>query len=296
MRATGGKRSIVGMSLLLAVALIGCQSKPTKVYETKENRQKQTHQALSANTILIDARPAFLNALAHPSGSFNLQWNEFTQREPPYEGYLAKDLFFHARRLARLGIGPDSDVLVLGRGRSGQGEEGRLAWTLRRMGVKNVRFANLETIHWPSTQNEAPQRAEVPIWKPEEDTSLEISRTAALELLKKSQQEVWVLDVRPASDYLKDSDVFAPLGMHVRVMNVPWTEFLNAKGEVPAGLREMLNGMGLNLNESILVLDEQGVKSAGVTLQLRDLGFSKATNWTGGYRELLWTLKSKMNR
>ena len=274
--------------LLMLVTLLGCQTRPTKVFEKKENRQKETQAVINEKTVILDARAPFLWSLAHPSGSLNLQWEDFTQREPPFEGRLENDLFFHARRLARLGIGPNSDILVLGRGPTGEGEEGRLAWTLRRMGLAHVRFAGLESVSWPSTKEEAPARPEVPVWKPTPDDTLEISREQALQVLQKSPTNLWLIDVRPATEYLKESDPFAKMGVHSQLINIPWTEFLSAKGELHASVKLKLQAVGLQPDDRIFVLDERGVRSAGSTLLLRDLGYSQATNWAGGYRELHW--------
>lgn len=285
------RRSSVGwffMAVVATAGLIACQAPPTKVYETKENRRKDTQETVSAKTVLIDARPQFLWSLAHPSGALNLRWEDFSQREPPFEGRLEKDLFFHARRLARLGIGPDSDILVLGRGAKGEGEEGRLAWTLRRMGLHHVRFAALDSLSWPRTTDEAPPRAEEPIWKPEPDESLEISRESAMERIRTGSPAPWVLDVRSSPEYLKDADPFARMNIHPRLINVPWTDFLNERGAPRPEVKTELQSVGITPQDVILVLDERGVRSAGTTLLLRELGYEKSANWAGGYRELRW--------
>jgi thiosulfate/3-mercaptopyruvate sulfurtransferase len=277
--------------LFLAAFLVACQTGPTRVYETKTSREKTSQALIDEKTVLIDARPPFQFSTAHPNGAINLQWQDFTQQEPPFEGYLEKDLFFHARRLARLGIGPETDVLILGRGPSGEGEEGRLAWTLRRMGLKRVRFLSLEALDWPWTKEEAPPRAEVPIWKPQVDESLEISRKDAVALIKKPKGEVWVLDVRPEADYLRDADVFTHLKLRPRLINVPWTDFLDVKGALNSKVKDRLVSVGIHPQDRLLVIDERGVRSAGTTLLLRDLGYSQATHWTGGYRELRWGMR-----
>ena len=228
-----------------------------------------------------------MSMMAKPSGALALQWEDFNQKKAPFEGELEKDLFFHARRLARMGIGPDSDVLVLGRGKSGEGEEGRVAWVLKRLGIKKVRFAGIETISWSQTSAASPDVAEVPVWKPELDDSLEISRIEAIERIRKDPS-IWILDVNSAVDYLKEGDLFAKTKVVPKIINIPWTEFINAKGELEPSVKKKLLEVGLAPSQTIYVMDELGVRSAGVTLLLRDLGFSKAAHWSGGIRELRW--------
>ena len=274
---------------ILGLFLLGaCQTPgPTKVFEAKENREKGTNQVIKSQLILVDARPPFLSMMAKPSGALSLQWEDFNQKKSPFEGELEKDLFFHARRLARMGVGPDSEILVLGRGKAGDGEEGRVAWTLRRLGLKKVKFASMETISWSQTTAASPEVTEVPVWKPELDETLEISRVDAIENIRKDPR-IWILDVNPTTDYLKEGDLFAKMKVVPKIINVPWTEFLNAKGELEPSVKQKLKEVGLDPSQTVYVMDELGVRSAGTTLLLRDLGYSKAAHWSGGVRELRW--------
>jgi 3-mercaptopyruvate sulfurtransferase SseA len=291
-----GLFQVLGFTIVLLLLSAGCQTKPTQTYETKENFTKKPEgpqgAVLSEQTVIVDARPAFAFALSHPSRAISLQWADFTEKEAPFEGYLEKDLFFHARRLARMGIGPDSDVLILGSGRAGNGEEGRLAWTLRRMGLTKVRFASLDSIRASMTNEAQPPPAEVPIWKPVPDESLEIKRADAMADIQKFKAGITVLDVRSEKEYLQDADLFNKLNLMPKLINVPWTEFLSEAGTPQAQLEARLKSIGIDKSDRIYVIDERGVKSAGATLILRDLGFTKATSWTGGFRELEWFQKS----
>jgi len=282
------------------LALVGCQTTPpaTQVFETKDNFTKKTAPEaktvpIDERTILVDARPPFAHSLSHPSRSLSIQWSDFTEKEAPFEGTLEKDLFFHARRLARMGIGPDSDILVLGSGRAGTGEEGRLAWTFRRMGLKKVRFASLESIRATMTNQEAPPPTEVPTWKPQEDASLEIKRLDAIAEIQKEKAEILVIDVREEKDYLASADLFHKMNLAPKLINIPWAEFLNEFGTASTKVEAKLRAIGVAKSARILVIDEKGVKSAGATLVLRDLGFTKATNWAGGFREINWFLQSQ---
>ncbi|MBX2994813.1 MAG: hypothetical protein KF681_08320 [Bdellovibrionaceae bacterium] len=307
-------------ALLFLVAgflVAGCQTPPTKTFESKDNFTKKEESVrasvISDKTLLVDARPPFAYALSHASGAVSIQWTDFIEKDAPLEGYLEKDLFFHARRLARLGIGPDTEVLVLGSGRAGNGEEGRLAWTFRRMGLKNVRFAALDSIRATMTSEPVPQPpiapgelapentappttqampAEVPLWKPVEDESLEVKRAAAVADIQTKKSGIVVIDVRPEKDYLQDADLFNKMNLMPKLLNVPWAEFLSAQGTASPQIEERLKAVGVNKSDVIYVIDERGVRSAGTTLILRDLGFSKAANWSGGFRELEWSRKA----
>ncbi|HVK60434.1 MAG TPA: rhodanese-like domain-containing protein, partial [Bdellovibrionales bacterium] len=170
---------------LIAVALIlllsACQTQPTKVSSNQE--RKFEGDALTQpikivpETIVLDARPAFDFSTAHIPRSINLNWSDFTEPEPAQRGIMQADLFGAARRLARLGISPESHVVVVGNGIYGNGEEGRVAWMLVYMGLNKVQFASLEALK-PRVTNviDTSSIKAVPMWKPEVRASLNVTR------------------------------------------------------------------------------------------------------------------------
>lgn len=280
--------------LLLALFfLAACQSAPTKVYESAPAEPKAGSVAVikpDDNTVIIDARPSFQYAMAHLNGSQNMQWTDFTQREAPYFGELEKDLFFHARRLARLGIDPSTPVIVVGAGPQGHGEEGRVAWTLKYMGVKNVKFVSIDYFSLPLTNNEeAEPRANKPLWKPQVDESLSVDRKTMVKLIAKPRtaDSPVIIDARSHQEYLGKASTQYSKAPDIGAINIPWTEFFDSKGLVLPSMKQKLESVGITPNKTLYVISERGVESAAATLALRELGFSKAANFPGGYLELI---------
>ena len=70
--------------------------------------------------------------------------------------FLARDLFKVTRRLALLGISPNKKIVVVGNGAKGEGEEGRLAWTLLYLGIPHVQVVGLEHFKNQLVNTEAP--------------------------------------------------------------------------------------------------------------------------------------------
>lgn len=273
--------------------LQGCAQAPTKMYESKPVEAKANEAApvkVDDQTVILDARPAFQYAISHLNGSQNIQWSDFAQREYPYYGELEKDLFFHARRLARLGIDPATPVVIVGLGSSGHGEEGRVAWTLKVLGIKDVRFVNIDYFSIPLTSEEAPPRKNKPMWKPQEDFSLVVDRKTIIKLLarpRKSDSPV-MIDVRLSKDYLgKKPSSFGKAIPDIGAMNIPWTEFFDSHGLMIPAMKQKLEAVGITSDKTLYVISEKGVESAGVTLALRQLGYKKAANFAGGYLELI---------
>jgi thiosulfate/3-mercaptopyruvate sulfurtransferase len=279
--------------IAIAVGLMACQTKPTKVYESVEAKLRDGQKAsVPAAAIIVDARPAFDYSISHINGSVNIRWDEFTQPQEPYRGVFEGDLYFHARRLARMGITPDTPVIVVGRGIQGGGEEGRVAWTLKYLGVKSVEFMHIDAFERPRPNQEAPTHESKPIWKPSLDESLIVSRQ---EFLKKAllprtegQQVPLVIDVRSASEYLgKTPQPFAKPIPDLAAINVPWSEFITSQGIPRLEVKGQLQAIGISPDKEILVISNRGVESAVVTMVLRNLGYQKVANMAGGYSELL---------
>lgn len=284
--------------ILSFVFWVGCQQAPTKVYQSQPVTAKggSSEIMITDQTVIIDARPAFEYTVAHLNGSIHLRPEDFTQKETPFQGLLDPDHFALARRLARLGITPDTPVVVVGRGLEGKGEEGRMAWTLKFLGVKDVRFADIEYFSLPLSTAEAPPRAHAPIWKPVVDESLEVSKAEVQNVMKTvkrpNEPRTVIIDVRPSEEYLGKTAKAKTATIDIGAINIPWTEFFTPKGLVHETVRSKLESVGITTDREIIVIANQGVESAAVTLALRELGYKKAANFSGGY-VLLNSKKSK---
>jgi thiosulfate/3-mercaptopyruvate sulfurtransferase len=178
----------------------------------------------------------------------------------------------------------------VGRGLQGGGEEGRVAWTLRYLGVQNVKFASIDYFSMPLTAAEAPPKAPAVIWKPEINEDLQISRSEFVHEMMSPRMDTnatVIVDVRPAEEYLgKVSSKSVKPPPDIGAINIPWTEFFARNGTVNDSIKTKLQSLGITENRKILLIANKGIESAAVTLALRDLGYSKARNFSGGYLEL----------
>jgi 3-mercaptopyruvate sulfurtransferase SseA len=181
---------------------------------------------ITEQTVLLDARSAFEYSTSHVRGSYHLRWEDFTQKDDKYKGLLVEDLFFHTRRLARMGIGPNTPVVIFGAGPTGDASEGRLAWTLKYLGVADVQIMAIGSTRLPQTSVPTDPKLEVPAWRPQqqpEPTSkpqsvseqiqspvktMSVSSTNTIKNLsdlkeKTQQRTVWIIDVRSEKEYLR---------------------------------------------------------------------------------------------
>ena len=262
---------VIISSLVFLILSTGCQSPQTKVYE-------QSPAQLLEKSVILDARPSFEYMSSHLPGAINVNWQDFSVPEKNRRGELKKDLSREARRLALYGINPRTPVIVIGNGTRGDGAEGRLAWTLAYMGITNVKMMPISSFNIPMTAAESPPPKNVQPWEPEYDTFLAINRRDFLVTVHHVPREALILDVREEKEYLKNDVIGA--------LNIPWTNFVAVDGSANKSMRTELERLGHSTDKEIIVVSNTGVRSAYVTLLLRQLGFSKATNFAGGYHSL----------
>jgi thiosulfate/3-mercaptopyruvate sulfurtransferase len=314
--------------LVASLALGACQTKPTVVRETV-SRSFGGSQALlgpielSEDVVIADARPPFDFSMARVPRSVAINWADYSEAEGSKRGWPQKDLFAAARRLARLGIAPGSKVVVLGNGKEGQGEEGRVAWLLAYLGIENVRFGRFGSVksrittealpedtksefsERASSDPRSPQPAEVPataksIWKPQVVNSLIATREEVLGAIENNAMEKpWsfngakaklyrFIDARPEAEYLGKTGGFrARLIPNLNALNVPWKEFFDADFRPLAETAQRLVSIGVLARYRIIVLDNDGVASGAVTMALRAYGYSDAANYAGGFNDLM---------
>lgn len=259
---------------------------------------------ITEQTILLDARSAFEYSTSHVRGSYHLRWEDFTEKDDKYKGLLVEDLFFHTRRLARMGIGPNTPVVIFGAGPTGDASEGRLAWTLKYLGVTDVQIMAMGSTRLPQTSVPTDPKLEVPVWRPQQqseptsESTQPSAKTMTMssmntiknlsDLKEKTQQRtVWIIDVRSEKEYLRQTkekttmngnDPVEKLNQacaHCAVINIPWKHFLTNEGTCnPQVIEELKNIQILNSDrqrKTLILTSFDGVSSALATYCLQGL-------------------------
>lgn len=255
---------------------LGCQSAPTVVTEQTQVLESDAGtglpdagegQILRRDVILLDARPAFVSAVSPIRQAQTLDWRDFTRRVSPRPNSMDADLFFHTRRLARMGIGPDSKVLVIGRGAEGDGEEGRLAWTLRYLGVRETNFASVDAFRPQLQAYDSTPPKEAPIWKPLPQETLLETRSKLMSRVR-SGDKFYLVEISA-----KDQPVAWPEKMQFgNAQRVKFTqsEFLKFGQTQSESLKAQLP----DANLEVVVIDPLGELAAYGTSFLQNLGYN----------------------
>ncbi len=303
----------------ISIFNFACTQAPTKTYESqpvyRHGGKANTDKVgsidpieIKPETIVLDARPPFIYSLSHIPGSVNLGWQEFTETNLKRKGILVKDLFSKTRRLARLGIGLESSVVVIGDGKSGKGDEARLAWTLRYLGIKNVEFVGkdyFDQARWVNDRVKTPPKESAPMWKPSFDTSLLVSKEEVKKFLVKSRDlkpkdsskvvegeigaekmtrsRLKIIDCRDSKEYLSDGLNFSP---DVDIVNIEWTEFIDDQGRPDPKIVNKLRNIGIGTGGRIIVLSQSGIESSVVVMTLLKLGIGEVGHVAGGIDEI----------
>jgi thiosulfate/3-mercaptopyruvate sulfurtransferase len=278
---------ILGLSFFLW----SCQTPPTKVKENLTVGPNADHsRVITPSTVVLDARPLFSYVGGHIPGAQPVRWDFFGT--PENHGVLRSDSEAMARELSRLGVSPDTHVVVVGLGKSGSGEEGRVAWTLSYLGVKNVAFAREASFALKRKAGEAEPIANVPPWEPQVDLSLKVDKKELSRALRTNNPLYRIIDVSSVNEYLgrnPESRRHPDIG----AVNIPWTEFIDDDDKPSRPIVSQLSSIGIGPDKRVVLICEEGVRSALATEVLRELGYKNAGNFAGGFKELFSESKKK---
>lgn len=278
--------------LLLAalIALVGCQSKPTKITESQSREfdlvisKSEKPLKLDDNMIILDARPAFDFGLSRVVGSHHFPWENLVENAKT--GELIKDRRKLSQRLSLFGLTPDKPVVVVGRGPEGQGEEGRLAWTLLYLGFQDVQTAsvnmfrkNLTQMSTPVPKNEMPADLEPNIAMV---TSEKDFKRLAADPKYRMENRIWIVDVRSEKEYFnKDPKVKSQ--PDIRALHIEWKEFFTDLGRPNSALRKRLKNLGVGEGDRIILVSQRGDRSGAAAYALIAMGFKKVENYLSGF-------------
>lgn len=277
----------------------------------KSTQWSNQNLELTKSTTILDGRSFFEYSSSHLFGSIRIAPEDFRISGTLEDGSVQKRLNEFARRLSRFGIHQDSMVLVVGSGITGEGEEGYLAWVLYLMGIEKVSFRPINAVKWPMSNQDTELKENVAPWEvvlnsastsahssvylsKNEFSKLVSSRTPYLNVpsdqthdnakhvIEKSAS--WtIIDVRSEKDFLKQPAPRELVGYN-NALNVPWAQFFDSSGKSRSNIKNKLNSLGILDDQKIVVVSEDGISSAAVTMALLELGFNKASNLASGLK------------
>ena len=283
----------LGLVLLVAIGGLGCALTPQGMRERQERREQERREqgqlealaakspsvaylmeraarplAVSEEMVVVDSRSAFDYSLARVKDSIHLRVSDLGGAS--LNRAKEADLRELVRRLALHGIEPSSEVLVVGPGLKGRGEEGQLALRLFFLGIERVQFVGIDFFGRRLTSELSSPRENVGVWMPE----LKLELMASERELEESQvnPSIHLVDIRSEADFLRSRDFEA--------INIPWKQFLTESGRPRFELRWQLEAIGIGISDRVIVLGdrdlEEDPRAASATMALLSLGYWRA--------------------
>ncbi len=274
---------VLGLGLILTASalLAGCSLMPTKIIESSAERgelrdgesllgrqdilveRSQRALVLGEETIVVDVRSALDHSLARLARSVHLRLADL-------QGQNSRELQEVTRHLALKGLGPDSEVIVVGYGPRGQGEEGAVALRLYQLGLRDIQVASVDLFRRQLRAERFDVVENHPPWRAELETHL-VAETWELEQTQ-MEPDVHLIDVREERDFLRSRDREA--------VNVPWSEFFTPQGRPNLELRDRLEAIGIGRRDRIVVVGDlqrggEDLRPQAATMALLSLGFQR---------------------
>ncbi|MBX3022622.1 MAG: hypothetical protein KF799_13195 [Bdellovibrionales bacterium] len=281
---------------LAAIFLVSCQVAPTRVNQSQKRefqmvvgKTQKPIDITNEQTVILDTRPAFDYGLNRVQNSRHFPWQNLSEK--PETGELLRDPRQAALKLSLAGMTPSTPVVIVGKGLRGDGEEGRLAWTLLYLGFHDVQTASVDLFRKNWTQNPSPPAQNVAPWTPSPRDGMLIAtedfRVLAANPKERLRQRAWIIDARSAAEYFnKDAKAPGPTP-DIQALQIEWKEFFNSDGRPSWTIRKRLNSLGIRPEDRIVVISNRGVRSSAAAYALTALGFTNVQNFLGGWRAFL---------
>lgn len=257
-----------------------------------------TPEWLKANidkVVLIDARASSLykGQQGHLPGAVNAEWTYFANMsgkagDPKWASML--DGATLAKRIGTLGIDGKKDVIVYGDG-GDWGNAGWVVWILRMTGMKNVRLLDGGFTVWRASGGKTSNTTHVNKAAAYSGTKLDPSYMVSTEWLAENiaNTDIKIVDVRSEKEY---SGEIRPFGErrpgHIPgALNFPMDKVFTSDFRIlpQEQLVQLIEDAGFTDKEQTIILyDTAGVRSAFTTMIFRLAGYGNARNYSPSYQ------------
>lgn len=278
-----------GWVLASLILLTACQAPPTRVQQSESSPGESMEESiLSREPVIFDVRSLMDYGVSRVPRSINLQWSDLLQPGAPVRGTLTDDMAM-AKRMALWGVEPSSEILIIGYGLNGHGEEGWLGWYFTSLGVPKVNLGTTAQFRPVMPRDFAPENK--PYWVPQvrkdlRITSAELRRPARR---RATAPKSWIVDTRmaalreahPLTEFLSEKEL-----ERYRVASVEWINFWNEKNH-PSDLGVYtLRKAGMGPDDEVILVSDDGLESGSVALSLIQTAFGRPRNLMGGLNGL----------
>ncbi|MDR3333112.1 MAG: sulfurtransferase [Synergistaceae bacterium] len=244
--------------------------------------------------ILIDARAQSLykGQQGHLPGAVNAEWTYFANMNgkagDPAWGAVV-DAAAMAKKIGALGIDGKKPVVVYGDG-GGWGPDGWIVWILRMTGFKDAKILDGGFTAWRAAggKTDPTTRTNTAVAYP--NAKYDESYIVRTDWLKEnvSSPEIRIVDVRGAQEYTGEVRYFGERrpGHIPGAVNFPMDNVFTPDYKLlpDAELRAKIEATFPDKEQTIVLYDTSGVRSAYVTMAFRLAGYKNARNYDVSYQ------------
>ena len=293
---------ITSTLMVLSLVLAGCSQKQaanTTGGTTETTTYTNNDLLVSAdwlkdnlnNVVVLDARPADSYAAKHITNAINVTWQQFTDMENKKAGDKGFGDLLEASKLGdaigKLGIDGTKTIVVYGAPPTGWAEDGRIAWTLKSAGLKNVKILNGGWTAWESkgyTSDTNVPSVTAAVYKV---SAIDSSLNATTEYISSNLGKIKIIDAREADEYNGAVKYGEARGGHLPgAINITWTKLYNTDGTVKSQkeIEAIMTENGISKTDEIVTYCTKGIRSADMELILNMAGYN-AKNYDASYYE-----------
>lgn len=242
------------------------------------------------NVILVDSRGEETARKGTIEGAVATTWQNFSSVENAKPGDYAWGLILEpavlAQRLGALGLAKDKEIIFFSVGPNGWGEDGRLLWTLRAAGYKNLKMVDgglkaLTAAGLPAVKSVA-KLAPVEV----QIDALDRTHVIDTKTLETNYSDYKLVDVRADKEYAGEILYGEAKGGHLPgAIQIRYTDLFNKDEALKskADLTALFEAAGLKKSDKIVAYCTAGIRSAYMQLVMEMCGFTDSKNHEGSY-------------
>lgn len=301
--------TIITILLILSLFVTGCDKQEEQIGDVTKNEQSNTgsdskgekiefeddsyivdldwlkENIANEDVLILDARGEEAYNKGHIPGSVAVTWQQFSdmQGQPGDENWgtvlKGEEL---SKKLSEIGVTKDKKIVVYADTQKGWGDEGRIVWMLRGVGIENAVMLDGGFNYWKSEKNEVSKEAKVPTPSTVEVSSLDSKIDIKTEELVEKLEKVKIIDVRAKKEYNGATDYGEARGGHIPgAINLDFMEFLNKDGTLKSAteIQAILDENGIKKDDEVVTYCTAGIRSAHMQIVLTMLGYNNAKNY-----------------
>jgi len=300
--------------LLVATILVGCNSNDQVANNTQEEATNEetteTNQVAAyendtylvdaayllenlnnENVLILDARGDKAYAEGHIPGAIVVSWPSFANVEgaPGDAGWgVVLNPESLSEKLSAIGVDETKEIIVYSDTLNGWGEDGRIVWMLRMVGLDNSKILDGGYNYWTAKSYETTKEVSEPVASNFVVESLNNDLTIATEELNSRMSDFVILDTREQNEFNGDANFGEKRGGHLpNARLLTFNTLLNEDGTFKSAeeLTSIFDEAGLKKEDEIVTYCTAGIRSAHTQIALNMMGYNNVRNYDASFYE-----------